>query len=424
MTSQQKKLVKAAISGDGVAFEKLIEQKRKEILYIIASLTSLEEAEDIAQEAMIHAYRGITTLKDPEKFDAWLYTLIRNDCYRIMGKRTKDQASLQDPQEGSMLDIIEEREEFLPATYLEDKEKREQLVGAIKELPLKNRECLLLFYYESMSYKEISDILNIDEKAVANALNRARALLKEKLQAQNHTNLSYSVAGVAAFPVLSEVFQLDAQHTITQAMCDQLSASIHLYIAGAQPVIAAAASTQASTSAGGTSAGATSIGGVGSAKIAIGVIAALVIGAGAFGIAQVFADSSSKVQNPTSPAQTQIQNQEVPESLVDEQQITNLDEMIGAQEALQLEDFATQGVSEETWINFALTIEVALYAQSTTQAGTLYEIYKLDKQDKRLMIFTQQTTGAPRNLIYQFGMQKASEIPRMTSVVLEFEERN
>ena len=77
----QRDLVEAARLGDHEAFE-VLAASAGDRLYAIARLTLRDAhlAEDAVQDALVHAWRNLPTLRDPDRWDAWLYRLIVNAC--------------------------------------------------------------------------------------------------------------------------------------------------------------------------------------------------------------------------------------------------------------------------------------------------------------------------------------------------------
>lgn len=178
------RLVKKARRGDKEAFRALIQEKGRKIVYIATNLMgNSADGEDAAQEAVLTVARKINTLENVELFDAWLYRIVYNVCMDEK-RRKKKFATENGDMETAMATISDEDVSIQPENKMEDDVERERIMAAINELPERYRVCMLLYYYEDMSYLEIAKTLQVSEQVVANTLNRAKAKLRHILEEQ------------------------------------------------------------------------------------------------------------------------------------------------------------------------------------------------------------------------------------------------
>ena len=131
-----------------------------------AILHSDEDAEDAVQEAICSAFAHRKSLRDAEKFKAWILRILTNKCYEICRKRR------------NIVDLDAVREQSAPA---DDVEQRMTLWQAILRLNDDLGATVTLFYYDGLSIREISKILGISESAVKTRLSRGRAQLRQLL---------------------------------------------------------------------------------------------------------------------------------------------------------------------------------------------------------------------------------------------------
>ena len=131
-----------------------------------AILHNDEDAEDAVQEAICSAFAHRKSLRDAEKFKAWILRILTNKCYEICRKRR------------NIVDLDAAREQSAPA---DDVEQRMTLWQAILRLNDDLGATVTLFYYDGLSIREISKILGISESAVKTRLSRGRAQLKQLL---------------------------------------------------------------------------------------------------------------------------------------------------------------------------------------------------------------------------------------------------
>jgi RNA polymerase sigma-70 factor (ECF subfamily) len=150
-----------------------------------------EEAEDLVQETYAKALKGFSSFQLGTNFRAWMYRILRNT---FLTSRTGLKATMTVPldaeEDGPELAI----ESDTPETILFERSNREQLQGAIDELPVYFREIILLCEVEEMSYQEIADTLSIPMGTVMSRLSRARKTLRDRLQPQLQKGSAAAIA--------------------------------------------------------------------------------------------------------------------------------------------------------------------------------------------------------------------------------------
>lgn len=128
-----------------------------------------DDADDIAQEALIKAYMARDKFCDQEKFGAWLCRIAYNTFLdHLKTLRTHSP--------------IEDAGEMLAETSTDAQFEYQELYAALRSLPPKERTSILLFYLKGYSVREIADIVHSSEDAVRKQLSRGREQLKNKIQ--------------------------------------------------------------------------------------------------------------------------------------------------------------------------------------------------------------------------------------------------
>jgi RNA polymerase sigma-70 factor (ECF subfamily) len=124
------------------------------------------EAEDIAQDALLRAWRRRSTLRDAERRNQWLAAIVRNEAFRQHARVRPDLSATLELREG------EEDAQVLAAVELAD------LHAALRELSERDRQLLELRYEEDLTQAAIARRLGIPEGTVKVRLHRARAKLR------------------------------------------------------------------------------------------------------------------------------------------------------------------------------------------------------------------------------------------------------
>jgi RNA polymerase sigma-70 factor (ECF subfamily) len=133
--------------------------------------------EDIVQSVFIKFFENMNKIRNNERIDAWLFTTARNAIYSFY--RTKsthvDQFGVQDSDEIEISSSVKIEEEF------ETKELNEIILHELDKLSLEQRDVFLLKEYGGLSYKEIAEVMNIDENLVKSRLHKTRLKLIDRI---------------------------------------------------------------------------------------------------------------------------------------------------------------------------------------------------------------------------------------------------
>jgi hypothetical protein len=167
MTVRDDELVTAALAGDATAFAALVERNRSQVEVVVERMIG-GEAEDLVQEALLRAYLGLSQLRDPARFGAWLCGIAVNLTKMRLRRRAL------------------EARVFADRTIDEDFEDRELLRlvrDAVDVLPAGQREVVLMHYIDDLSCDEIAALVGSSAGAVRVRLHRARRQLRDELAA-------------------------------------------------------------------------------------------------------------------------------------------------------------------------------------------------------------------------------------------------
>jgi RNA polymerase sigma-70 factor, ECF subfamily len=178
-------MIAAILAGDRELYHRLIQPYELSVYRIALSFVRNEtEAEDVAQEAFLKAFRDLTTFRGESKFSTWLISITLNEARRRLRRQsTVRMESLDEsPEEGGKISpaLLRDWRE-IPSEALERSELRALLQKAIEELAPIYREVLVLRDIEELSIEETASALAISISSVKVRLHRARIMLQKEL---------------------------------------------------------------------------------------------------------------------------------------------------------------------------------------------------------------------------------------------------
>ena len=166
-------LIKAVGAGDIRAFETLIERYRGPVLNFIFKYTGDRfGAEDIAQEVFLRVYRAASEFEPRGKVTTWIFKIAYNLAVNEIVSRSRF---------CRVADIDELGFEPAAPNDTARKELEHDVMGAVRQLPEKQRAALLLRLNEELSYAEIGSVLSTSISSVESLLFRARENLRKML---------------------------------------------------------------------------------------------------------------------------------------------------------------------------------------------------------------------------------------------------
>lgn len=137
-------------------------------------------AEEVVQDTFVIAFEKIAQLKEAKKLKSWLIMITTNESRRRMRKWSWKNIFLHHDSQSEM-NIVDEVERT-PEEAFQLTWQNRVLHEAIGELPYKYREVIALYYFEELSTKEITEMINENENTIKTRLSRGRKLLKELMQ--------------------------------------------------------------------------------------------------------------------------------------------------------------------------------------------------------------------------------------------------
>ena len=165
----EREIILAVIKGNKEAYQQIITTYMQRAYYIaLGFVHNHQDALDLSQECFIKAYRKLKKFDLNRPFFPWFYQILKNLCIdHYKKKRRLNEVPLEDVK------IIGRKQE--------DKEMKESLWKGIAELPVEQREVIILRYFRQLSYKEIAEVLGKPVGTVMSSLFYAKKKLKDIL---------------------------------------------------------------------------------------------------------------------------------------------------------------------------------------------------------------------------------------------------
>lgn len=182
-TSEDSILVEKSRAGDVAAFEELVKRYEKKI-YTLAYRYSgnYDDANDIAQDAFIKAYRSMPSFKGEASFATWLYKITVNVCRDEFRKKIRhNNLSLDEAIQPHRETPIFAATKLSPQEYAEREDLKDFVKRCLKSLSSDHRLILILREIYGMSYNELASCMECPMNTVKARLHQARQALKKKI---------------------------------------------------------------------------------------------------------------------------------------------------------------------------------------------------------------------------------------------------
>lgn len=408
---QQKALIRKATGGDTNAIEELCKLKANSILYICTSMTGNKyDGEDLSQEVIILMWKNIKMLKNSISLDAWLYRIIKNEYTKLS---IRNSVNSEEIHMGEALEImVEKNTQFLPDKFLDEQERKKLISSMLESLPAMHKFCMLMYYYENMSYREIANVLETTEKDVSNILYRSKLKMRDTLSKQkDSTDLLASFPALVSLPVLGSFMKEQAAgmggggRLVQTALAQMPQKTILFKAAGAKT---------ASVS-----------GGMKAVAAAAALATVTIATTASVTVAQNYQDHQ-RAQSSSVSIYEQVKIPQMPlaemrsSSVESVYEIVTLEDMIGASDANLLRGFTQTPPAPAEFEAFLQRTGLVL-VQEGQDGSDAFRLYGLQRQNKLLMLITWENAGGGiQGLVFKFT-DSGDEIPSYTDIIRDFE---
>ncbi len=173
-------LINSILAGNTANYAMLVKRHQRFVFTLALRFAkNREDAEEIAQDCFVKAYKALGTFKQTSKFSTWLYTITYTTAMTYLRKKKLDSTSIDDEEQ--VLQVANNDSAF-DADIVEKKSTYKYLNQAINMLLPDDAAIITLFYKGEQSLDEIGEALAMEANTVKVKLHRARHRLKEKLQ--------------------------------------------------------------------------------------------------------------------------------------------------------------------------------------------------------------------------------------------------
>lgn len=170
-------LVVAAILGDLDAFDEIAARYRAAVVRTAQAIVGREDAEDVAQDALLLAFKALPSIEEPQKFAAWLSAITRHRALRFSKRERSHQAGRIDLDE-----FLLQQVQALGQPLVAGPEGDEQLRLALENIPADYALVLRLRFFDEMPLKRIGAFLGVPLSTVKWRIHRGKQLLREQIE--------------------------------------------------------------------------------------------------------------------------------------------------------------------------------------------------------------------------------------------------
>ena len=181
--SSEHELVRRARSGDEDAFAQLVMRHADRVYGALRRFgLDPDEADEVAQEVFVRAWRGLSRFEERSRFSTWLYRIAFNEAQRRLSRRPPPRAEPEPGREDDPILALAASPERGPDAQTLDREFEQTLERALGQLPAAWRAAVVLRDIENLSTHDAATITGVREAAFKSRLHRGRMQLRTLLE--------------------------------------------------------------------------------------------------------------------------------------------------------------------------------------------------------------------------------------------------
>lgn len=181
-------VIQLVLQGNQQAYAILVSRYQQFVFTIaLRYVPGREEAEELAQDVFVKAYRYLADFKGQSKFSTWLYTITQTTCLSFLRKKKNSAVLLEEEN----LVRAADGQHHITEDITDRKNRTAMIDAAINRLSTTDGQIIMLFYKAEQSLEEIAQILGMPAGTVKVKLHRARLRLKEIMKTHFANELPY-----------------------------------------------------------------------------------------------------------------------------------------------------------------------------------------------------------------------------------------
>ena len=184
MKNSDVELIQRVLAGDDDAFSMLVKKYQKQVHALAwRKIGDFHIAEEITQDTFLKAYKKLATLKEPQRFDSWLYVIAANRCSSWLRKKRLWTRPLEQLEETDDEQLQKERYSGFVAAENERttaEAQRDVVKKLLAKLQESERTIMTLHYFGEMTCTEIGAFLGVSKNTIKSRLRRAQQRLKKE----------------------------------------------------------------------------------------------------------------------------------------------------------------------------------------------------------------------------------------------------
>jgi RNA polymerase sigma-70 factor (ECF subfamily) len=184
VSSDDHRLIADSLKGQTAAFGELVRRYQDRLFNTVYRLVdSTEDAQDVVQEAFLHAYQSLDRFKGDSQFFTWLYRIAVNSAISLKRKQRVVLSLHADREgQGGVPEPHDASEYSQPDQALERADEERRIQAALNRLSPEHRAVLILKDLEDQKYETMAEILQVPIGTIRSRLHRARLELREVLE--------------------------------------------------------------------------------------------------------------------------------------------------------------------------------------------------------------------------------------------------
>ena len=183
---EDSQLVQEILQGNPNAYRGIVERYQNRIYGVVFGMVrNPEDAKELSQEAFVKAFQKLHTFRLESRFYTWLCRIAINlsiDHLRKKGRRSQSEFDEGIALKDSSGDMLDTYSQSRPDKAFERSELHQRIISEVEKLPAEQKQAIVLREIDGLSYREISEIMNIPEGTVMSRLFYARKKLQEALR--------------------------------------------------------------------------------------------------------------------------------------------------------------------------------------------------------------------------------------------------